>query len=225
MIVIYGLVDPLVHQVAYIGKTNDIYDRWEAHVKTEADHLTGQWIKRLRLAGIQPVMIILETLPDDGDWSNAERWWIAHGLRIGWPLTNTVHTNGSRAEQNCNTLVSAVNSWEELNPRLITPERPRRRHRRAMEERIDAEEDLENVSSVKFGNGKTVEEMMEEARDVFELYYDVSLDALARGGKRAIISAIFGEESSTGGSFNRVANLVASRLKKEKLDSLNTVDQ
>ena len=125
MIYIYGLVDPLVHQIAYVGKTNDLYGRWESHVKTEAQHITGQWIQRLRAAGIEPTLVALETLPDDGDWMNAERWWISHGLRIGWPLTNTVYA-GDRAESNGNAFAESISVWSnEISPQLL--KRPRQK--------------------------------------------------------------------------------------------------
>jgi len=115
MIYIYGLIDPLVHQIAYVGKTNDLYERWESHVKTEAPHVAGQWIQGLRTVGVEPTLVVLEVLPDDGDWENAERWWIAHGLRIGWPLTNTIHTR-EKGEFNSITLIGIIKSSHHMTP-------------------------------------------------------------------------------------------------------------
>lgn len=122
MIYIYGLVDPLVHQIAYIGKTNDLYERWESHVKTDAEHMAGKWIKRLRMAGIKPTLIVLEVLPDESDWILAERWWINHGQRMGWPLTNTVHGHDVQtSEFNYSQLAASIDRWSEMQPRLLMP--------------------------------------------------------------------------------------------------------
>ncbi|MBT9173488.1 MAG: hypothetical protein DDT21_01889 [Syntrophomonadaceae bacterium] len=99
MIYIYGLIDPSVHKIAYIGKTNDLYARWGRHTKTDERHKAGEWIKRLRIAGVEPTVVVLEEMADDADWINAERWWIAHGLRMKWPLSNTAYASGHNGEK------------------------------------------------------------------------------------------------------------------------------
>ena len=99
MVYIYGLIDPLVHQIAYVGKTNDLNGRLQSHISTTAQHTTGQWIKRLRSVNARPSIVVLELMEDDGDWDNSERWWISHGLRMGWPLTNTVHVTANPVDK------------------------------------------------------------------------------------------------------------------------------
>lgn len=123
MIYIYGLIDPLVHQIAYVGKTNDLYGRWESHINTMASHSTAQWIQRLRVSGVQPTLVVLEAINDDSDWDNAERWWISHGLRIGWPLTNTIHASMVRIENNVSGLSESVNAWQTIEPQSLKGKR------------------------------------------------------------------------------------------------------
>lgn len=200
MIYIYGLIDPLVHQIAYVGKTNDLYGRWESHVKTEAQHIAGQWIQRLRAAGIEPTLVVLETMADDADWANAERWWIAHGLRIGWPLTNTMYA-GEKAENHGNAFAESIASWNNgIEPQLlnkptkVTPKTPRY--------------EFVSISSAK-------PEITDKVRCTFLEYYDRDADELLYGGLAAVVRSIYGNDAQTGGSYRAQALRVCSLLRDE----------
>lgn len=94
---IYGLIDPSNHLISYIGKTSDLYERWEQHVGDASHSIKAEWIKKLAASNVKPLLVVLDMVEDGGDVLNAERWWIAHGLRHGWPLTNTTYgtTNGT----------------------------------------------------------------------------------------------------------------------------------
>jgi len=46
------------------------------------------WLQSLKSEGLKPTMIYLETLPDESEWQEVEKEWIAIGREIGWPLTN-----------------------------------------------------------------------------------------------------------------------------------------
>ena len=198
MIYIYGLVDPLVHQIAYVGKTNDLYGRWESHVKTEAQHITGQWIQRLRAAGVEPTLVVLEVLPDDGDWMNAERWWISHGLRIGWPLTNTIYA-GDRAESNGNAFAESISVWSsEISPQLL------KQSKRTSNQPTPI--------SIQSHEGREVTSQM---RSTFAEFYDAENDSLTYGGMAAMIRSIFGDDSSTGGNYRIQAQKVCTLLRDE----------
>lgn len=90
---IYGLVDPRTSLIAYIGKSNDVYARWEQHISDTKNAAKAAWVRQLMASGIAPIVVILETVDDSGDWDTAERWWIAQGIRTGWPLLNQTHVS------------------------------------------------------------------------------------------------------------------------------------
>lgn len=86
---IYGLIDPMLHKICYIGRTINLYGRLEQHVEEVTATIKGEWIKRLRAAGIRPTLVVLDYF-EDGNAEAIETWWIEFGRRAGWPLTNTI---------------------------------------------------------------------------------------------------------------------------------------
>lgn len=88
---IYGLIDPRNNQIAYVGRAEDAHIRWEQHITDRTDLPKATWIRGLLASGVAPIVVILETVPDEQDWDNSERWWIAQGIRMGWPLLNKTH--------------------------------------------------------------------------------------------------------------------------------------
>lgn len=99
-ITIYALRDPRTWEVRYIGKTaHSVEERLRKHVnlalRGHRDHKYN-WLRQLLAAGREPTLAILEELPHDADWEEAEVWWIAEGRRRGWPLTN--QTDGGEGQ-------------------------------------------------------------------------------------------------------------------------------
>lgn len=98
--VIYALLDPKTQEVRYIGRTSNLSERYQAHLKSRAPmpdrDLTGpepyskrNWIQDLFDQGLKPVPTILhvvETGPLIVEW---EGRYIAHGIQQRWPLLNT----------------------------------------------------------------------------------------------------------------------------------------
>ena len=91
---IYGLVDPTDHSVHYVGKTTNPEERWSDHlhdgcIASEATmNARALWIRGLLDRGAAPFMVILEHVRPFRLWPERERWWIAEGRRLKWPLTN-----------------------------------------------------------------------------------------------------------------------------------------
>lgn len=86
---IYSLVDPISHEIRYIGKTVDPAKRLARHIRdgyTKRSH-KGCWIYGLLQKGLRPKMVILEECLCD-DWIEMEKYYI----RILPNLTN--HTEG-----------------------------------------------------------------------------------------------------------------------------------
>jgi hypothetical protein len=56
-------------------------------LETTASTPKEKWIRELLAnAHRAPTMVVLEDAA--GKWRERERWWIAFGRRLGWPLTN-----------------------------------------------------------------------------------------------------------------------------------------
>jgi len=112
---VYKLTDPETKQIRYIGRTNNVKDRYSRHLKDisgtphyhhvssiaadgtymyEIDrtrppiYTRSNWIYDLRAKGLKPsISVLYEPLPAPLiiEW---EQRYILHGLQQGWPLTN-----------------------------------------------------------------------------------------------------------------------------------------
>lgn len=87
---IYTLTDPRTNEVRYVGKTvKTLEQRLIAHTgDTRKNTHRRNWIIQLRRLGLRPLISLIETVADDGDWVAAERFWIAHYRKQGAKLTN-----------------------------------------------------------------------------------------------------------------------------------------
>lgn len=87
--IIYGLADPRDGALRYIGKTSrGLAYRLRGHVRESKRGETRRerWIAKLASAGMRPDIFEIEVVP--GDWSDAERFWIAYFRAIGADLVN-----------------------------------------------------------------------------------------------------------------------------------------
>jgi hypothetical protein len=92
---VYGLVDPRTLLVRYVGMSKNGLRRPKQHGEAGSlrrlTHRTA-WIKTLRSAGFDYTIVVLEEIASTDALANTERFWIAYGRALGWPLTN--HTDG-----------------------------------------------------------------------------------------------------------------------------------
>lgn len=95
MYYVYGLIDPTTSMVCYVGITgNTPHKRFIQHLsrlEREAYTPKGQWLNSLIDNGYFPSVVTLQIVDNEQQAQIAERWWIAHGQMIGWPLRNTSH--------------------------------------------------------------------------------------------------------------------------------------
>lgn len=125
MITIYALRDPRTWEVRYIGKTAySVGERLCKHInlalRGHRDHKYN-WLRQLLAAGLEPVLGILEELPPEGDWEEAEAWWIAEGRKRGWPLTNQTDGGGGvRPTEEVRAKMRAA--WVERRKQGVSPE-------------------------------------------------------------------------------------------------------
>ena len=90
---IYILIDPETHQVRYVGKANNISQRYRAHLNRARKHQIHKlnWIKSLKEKGLKPIIEIIDVVSID-DWIFWETYWISQFKAWGFKLIN--YTNG-----------------------------------------------------------------------------------------------------------------------------------
>lgn len=90
---IYGLLCPLTGATRYIGKSIRPERRLIAHIggalRSEYNHHTARWIRKLHAAGLRPTLVILQIVEAGQDWRSIERAWIEKAQKAGWPITNS----------------------------------------------------------------------------------------------------------------------------------------
>lgn len=92
---IYGLVDPRDLLIHYVGLSSAGMSRPRSHYGDYGDlhHPKCKWIRSLRFSNLAYSITVLER-PGEENLQDAERWWIAYGKALGWPLTN-VYASGA----------------------------------------------------------------------------------------------------------------------------------
>lgn len=86
---IYVLIDPRNGKVRYVGKANDISQRYRAHLNRARKHQIhkANWIKQLRDLGLKPIVEVIDVVPIN-EWVYWETYWIAQMKAWGFDLLN-----------------------------------------------------------------------------------------------------------------------------------------
>lgn len=85
---IYGLCDPESGLIRYIGKSIRPVERLSNHMNDHGTCHRTNWLRSLKIKGLKPTLVILQELPENAAWQDAEKAWIAYGYSQGWPLVN-----------------------------------------------------------------------------------------------------------------------------------------
>lgn len=114
---IYGLIDPRMQMIFYVGKSERGLKRAQEHLRERKNAARRAVISSLQAQGLTYEVVILDVVEDPKSskavcWWNrdrnpthladVERWWIAMGRAMGWPLTN--QTDGGEGASNRFTL-------------------------------------------------------------------------------------------------------------------------
>lgn len=110
MFLIYALVDPRTDERFYIGQSSIGLERPQQHMRATAlreKTPKAAYVRSLLALGVEPRIEVLQTVDDPDEaippplhcWTGddvcaldaAEMWWIVHGRKHGWPLTNRTH--------------------------------------------------------------------------------------------------------------------------------------
>jgi len=90
---IYTLTDPRTNKVRYVGKANNVSQRYRAHLNKARKHQTHKWnwIQELKQEGLKPIVDVIDVVPIDS-WQYWEIYWISQMKQWGFNLVN--YTSG-----------------------------------------------------------------------------------------------------------------------------------
>lgn len=86
---IYSLSDPKTQEIRYIGKANDVKERFKHHmcVNKKGQSISKCWIKGLRSEGLKPIVDVIDEIPHK-EWEFWEQYYISLYKSWGFRLTN-----------------------------------------------------------------------------------------------------------------------------------------
>ena len=90
---IYILIDPITNMVRYVGKANNVTQRYRAHLNRARKHQVHKknWIEKLKKEGLRPIIEVIDVVPIN-EWIFWETYWISQFKTWGFDLIN--YTNG-----------------------------------------------------------------------------------------------------------------------------------
>lgn len=93
---IYALVDPRDNKEFYIGRTEDIYQRFIQHLRCQdKNDAKNARIRELQSLHLLPIMRTLEIVKDSALAGEREAYWIRHFRYLGISLTNDIVFSGT----------------------------------------------------------------------------------------------------------------------------------
>lgn len=131
---IYTLTDPITNQVRYIGKANNVSQRYKAHLNRARKHQTHKlnWINSLKQKGLKPILEVIDVVPIK-EWVFWETYWISQFKSWGFKLVNytlggdgctfanqTSFKKGRESHNNTNTFINCMYCKEKFK---ISPSR------------------------------------------------------------------------------------------------------
>lgn len=86
---IYLLIDPRNNDVRYVGKANNVSQRYQAHLNRARKHQIHKknWVESLKREGLKPIIEVIDVVPIN-EWIFWETYWISQMKAWGFDLIN-----------------------------------------------------------------------------------------------------------------------------------------
>lgn len=114
---IYILIDPTSNQVRYVGKTNNIAERYKNHKNRCRDVNTHKrnWINKLRKEKLYPLIEVIDVVPQN-EWVYWECFWISYYKSLGCNLTNATYGGDGLSHANKTSFKKGSMPWNKGIP-------------------------------------------------------------------------------------------------------------
>lgn len=111
---IYTLTDPETNKVRYVGKTNNINQRYKAHLNRARKNQIHKknWIETLKKKGLKPIIEVIDIVPIE-NWIFWETYWIAQFRTWGFDLINYTLGGDGCTFANQTSFKKGNKSWNE----------------------------------------------------------------------------------------------------------------
>lgn len=109
---IYILIDPETQQVRYVGKANNVSQRYKAHLNRARKHQMHKlnWINSLKSKGLKPIIEVIDIVPIE-NWQFWETYWISQFKTWGFDLINYTHGGDGATFANQTSFKKGHISW------------------------------------------------------------------------------------------------------------------
>lgn len=113
---IYILIDPITNLVRYVGKANNISQRYKAHLNRARNHQIHKkrWIASLRSKGLKPIIEVIDVVPID-EWVFWESYWIGQFKAWGFNLINYTYGGDGSTFANQTSFKKGNKAWNDTN--------------------------------------------------------------------------------------------------------------
>lgn len=119
---IYILIDPETQQVRYVGKANNVSQRYKAHLNRARKHQMHKlnWINSLKSKGLKPIIEVIDIVPIE-NWQFWETYWISQFKTWGFDLINYTHGGDGATFANQTSFKKGHISWNQgtAKPRIL----------------------------------------------------------------------------------------------------------
>lgn len=111
---IYILLDPETQQVRYVGKANNVSQRFKAHLNKARKHQKhkSNWINSLKRKGLKPIIEVIDVVSIE-DWIFWETYWISQFKSWGFKLLNYTLGGDGATFANQTSFKKGNKSWNE----------------------------------------------------------------------------------------------------------------
>lgn len=84
---IYTISDPRTGLVVYVGKTNNVKERFRKHLTENNKTYKSKWVKGMRAIGLIPIFDVIDECDGD-EWQDKEKFYIKLYKSFGAKLLN-----------------------------------------------------------------------------------------------------------------------------------------